>query len=84
VPDKLRISAAYLVRANFFSDMGVLTGTALALIPIDPLLAFIRGLRAKPARSAELFLSEQVEGVEDERSPGFAEGRDYDGATSLL
>jgi lipopolysaccharide/colanic/teichoic acid biosynthesis glycosyltransferase len=33
VPDKLRISAAYLERSNFWSDLGVLGSTAFALIP---------------------------------------------------
>jgi lipopolysaccharide/colanic/teichoic acid biosynthesis glycosyltransferase len=33
VPDKLRISAAYLHRANVWSDLIVLAATALALVP---------------------------------------------------
>lgn len=32
-PDKLRISAAYLERATVWSDLGVLTRTAIALFP---------------------------------------------------
>jgi lipopolysaccharide/colanic/teichoic acid biosynthesis glycosyltransferase len=33
IPDKLRISAAYLEHANAWSDLGVLARTALALVP---------------------------------------------------
>jgi lipopolysaccharide/colanic/teichoic acid biosynthesis glycosyltransferase len=84
VPDKLRISAAYLERANFFSDLGVLTETAMALVPFNWLQRFIRALHAKPTNSAEQFFPEQVQSVEGRRSVGIVDGRDYDGATSLF
>jgi lipopolysaccharide/colanic/teichoic acid biosynthesis glycosyltransferase len=35
VPDKLRISSAYMHRANVWSDLTVLAATALALIPAN-------------------------------------------------
>jgi lipopolysaccharide/colanic/teichoic acid biosynthesis glycosyltransferase len=84
VPDKLRISAAYIERANFWSDLAVLTATAWALVPIDRLPGFIRSLPAKPASTAEQFFSEHVQSAEDQPSLGISDGRDYDGATSLL
>jgi lipopolysaccharide/colanic/teichoic acid biosynthesis glycosyltransferase len=35
VPDKLRISAAYMHHANVWSDLAVLAATALTLIPVN-------------------------------------------------
>jgi lipopolysaccharide/colanic/teichoic acid biosynthesis glycosyltransferase len=84
VPDKLRISAAYIERANFWSDLAVLTATALALVPINRLAGFIRALPANPVSTVEEFFSEQVQSAEDQPSLGVSDGRDYDGATSLL
>jgi len=84
VPDKLRLSAAYLERANFFSDLGVLSGTAMALVPINWLQQFIRALRAKPTNSAEQLSPEQVQSVEGRPSLGISDRGDYDGATSLF
>ena len=81
VPDKLRISAAYLRRANFWSDLVVLTATALALIPIDRLSVFIRALPGKPARTADRFFPEQLQSAEGRSSSGVSDGGDYDGAT---
>jgi lipopolysaccharide/colanic/teichoic acid biosynthesis glycosyltransferase len=84
VPDKLRISAAYLERANFWSDLRVLTVTALALFPVNWLPRFIRIWPAKPVNTAEQFFPGQVQSVEGQSSLGIADGGDYDGATSLL
>jgi lipopolysaccharide/colanic/teichoic acid biosynthesis glycosyltransferase len=42
VPDKLRISAAYMKHANVWSDLGVLAWTAWALVPSSWLPRFIR------------------------------------------
>jgi len=84
VPDKLRISAAYLERANLWSDLGVLTGTAIALVPINWLPRFIGALHSKPVNTAEQCFSEQVQSVEGQPSLGISDGRDYDGATSLF
>lgn len=84
VPDKLRISAAYLECANLWSDLVVLTGTAMALVPINWLPRFIRTLHARPASTAELFLSEPAQSEEGQPSLGISDGGDYDGATSLL
>jgi lipopolysaccharide/colanic/teichoic acid biosynthesis glycosyltransferase len=84
MPDKLRISAAYLERANFLSDLRVLTGTALALFPANWLPRFIRALRVNPASSAEQLFPEQAQSVEGQQSLRISDGGDYDGATSLF
>ena len=36
MPDKVRLSRAYLERANFWSDLGVLAATCIALLPSRP------------------------------------------------
>jgi lipopolysaccharide/colanic/teichoic acid biosynthesis glycosyltransferase len=41
-PDKLRISAAYIERATVWSDLQVIAGTALALLPAGWLPQFLR------------------------------------------
>lgn len=84
VPDKLRISAAYLKRANFFSDLVVLAGTALALFPVNGLVRFIRVLRVNPANSVERSFSSQVQSADGRPSLGVSDGGDCDGATSLF
>jgi lipopolysaccharide/colanic/teichoic acid biosynthesis glycosyltransferase len=57
-PDKIRISRAYLERASVWSDLGVMVGTAFALIPsrLQPLLS--RPVSAAERRDSSLFFPE--------------------------
>jgi lipopolysaccharide/colanic/teichoic acid biosynthesis glycosyltransferase len=64
VPDKLRISAAYLERANLWSDLGVLARTALVLVPASLLPRFIRSLLTGQREAAERLFSEPEPGVD--------------------
>jgi lipopolysaccharide/colanic/teichoic acid biosynthesis glycosyltransferase len=52
IPDKLRLSAAYLEHATLSSDLILLVETALALVPVRCRFRFIRGWfvgKSKPA-----------------------------------
>ena len=53
MPDKLRISAAYLDRANIWSDLGVMIGTALALFPFNWRPQFILAWFTAPGGASE-------------------------------
>jgi lipopolysaccharide/colanic/teichoic acid biosynthesis glycosyltransferase len=53
VPDKLHLSATYMVRANVWSDLGVLVWTALALVPSGWLPRFIRARHVGHGNAAE-------------------------------
>jgi lipopolysaccharide/colanic/teichoic acid biosynthesis glycosyltransferase len=53
VPDKLRISAAYLEHANLRSDLGVMARTALVLVPASWLPRFIRSFLAGQTEAVE-------------------------------
>jgi lipopolysaccharide/colanic/teichoic acid biosynthesis glycosyltransferase len=64
VPDKLRISAAYMVRSNLWTDLGVLAWTAWALVPSSRLPRFIRARRAGQDNAAERPFFEPGPGAE--------------------
>lgn len=64
VPDKLRISAAYMEHANVWSDLGVLAWTALALVPANWVPRFISASLSRHGGSAEPFFPEPVQSVE--------------------
>lgn len=53
MPDKLRISTAYLDRANIWSDLGVMIGTALALFPFNWRPQFILAWLTAPGGASE-------------------------------
>ena len=67
-PDKLRISAAYLDRANLLSDLGVMASTAAALLPRNGLPRFARkwsfGQVGEQQLAAELLSVAPVKNVE--------------------
>jgi lipopolysaccharide/colanic/teichoic acid biosynthesis glycosyltransferase len=60
-PDKLRISTAYMERANIWSDLGVLVGTALALFPFDWRPRFILAWFSAPGSSPEPIFADPVQ-----------------------
>jgi lipopolysaccharide/colanic/teichoic acid biosynthesis glycosyltransferase len=64
VPDKLRISAAYLRRANVWSDLTVLASTALALIPANWLPWFVGGRQVGRTRDTGQFCQEPTQSFE--------------------
>jgi lipopolysaccharide/colanic/teichoic acid biosynthesis glycosyltransferase len=53
-PDKLKISTAYLERANVWTDLTVLVATALALIPASWLTRFVDARLVRCTKDAEL------------------------------
>jgi lipopolysaccharide/colanic/teichoic acid biosynthesis glycosyltransferase len=64
VPDKLRISAAYLERANVWSDLGVLAATAFALIPANWLTRSMRAWPSMQDKAADRFFPKRVQSAE--------------------
>ncbi len=67
-PDKLRISAAYIEHAGVWSDLGVLAGTAWALVPGNWRPRFIRAWITGQADGAELLFPEAVQVAEAQGS----------------
>ena len=68
MPDKVRISEAYLQRANFWSDLGVLAATFIALLPVGPRPRW-RSASAEPqGNGLEFNLSEPMQ-TSDAQSP---------------
>ena len=64
IPDKLRLSAAYLERATLRSDLALLVETALALLPVGCRLRFIRGWFAGESKTVGTFFREPAPGAE--------------------
>ena len=60
-PDKLRISTAYMERANVLSDLGVLVGTALALFPFNWRPQFILAWFSALGSSSEPIFAEPAQ-----------------------
>jgi lipopolysaccharide/colanic/teichoic acid biosynthesis glycosyltransferase len=68
MPDKLRISRAYLDRAGFWSDLGVLTATFIALLPARPRPRW-RSASAEPQGNGQEFnLSEPMQTIDAQSS----------------
>ncbi|HXR38562.1 MAG TPA: sugar transferase [Terracidiphilus sp.] len=68
MPDKVRLSAAYLERANVWRDLGVLVGTALALFPSRWWPGFVEDRLAQPRQAADVLFSEPASGAEAQPS----------------
>jgi lipopolysaccharide/colanic/teichoic acid biosynthesis glycosyltransferase len=66
-PDKLRISAAYLERATAWSDLGVMAGTAWALMPPRWLPRFVRNRSRWHGNGADLLFAEPVSATEQQQ-----------------
>lgn len=62
MPDKVRLSAAYLERANVWKDLGLLAGTALALFPSNFWPRLIQERLAQPVQAPELLFSKSSQG----------------------
>lgn len=68
MPDKLRISRAYLDRAGFWSDLGVLAATFIALLPARPRPRW-RSASAEPQGNGQEFnLSEPMQTIDAQSS----------------
>ena len=68
MPDKVRISAAYLQRANFWRDLDVLAATFIALLPAGPRSRW-RSASAEPqGNGAEFNLSEPMQTMDAQSS----------------
>jgi lipopolysaccharide/colanic/teichoic acid biosynthesis glycosyltransferase len=67
-PDKLLISAAYINRATVWSDLGVLMGTGLALLPFNRVQRFIRVHSFQYSEAADLMFAEPIQRAEVQRA----------------
>jgi lipopolysaccharide/colanic/teichoic acid biosynthesis glycosyltransferase len=67
VPDKLRISSAYMRRANVWSDLTVLAATALALIPANWATRSVGAWAFMQDNAAERYFPESVGSAEGQR-----------------
>ena len=63
-PDKLRISAAYLQRANLWSDLGLLARTVLALFQVNFRPRWVQRRFARQDRTIERLFVEPAPGAE--------------------
>ncbi len=67
-PDKLRISAAYLERANVWSDLGLLARTVLALFQVSFRPRWVQQRLARQDRTFERLFVESAPGAEAQTS----------------
>jgi lipopolysaccharide/colanic/teichoic acid biosynthesis glycosyltransferase len=67
MPDKVRLSKAYLDRANFWSDLGVLTATCIALLASRPRPGW-RSAAEPEANAPEFNLSEPMQVIDAQSS----------------
>jgi lipopolysaccharide/colanic/teichoic acid biosynthesis glycosyltransferase len=67
MPDKVRLSKAYLDRANFWSDLGVLTATCIAVLPSRPRPRW-RSAAEPEANAPEFKLSEPMQVIDAQSS----------------
>src|ERR1700723_2392122 len=68
MPDKVRLSRAYLERANFWSDLGVLAATCIALLPCRPRPRWRAALSEPESDAAEFMLSEPMQVIDAQSS----------------
>jgi hypothetical protein len=67
MPDKVRLSKAYLDRANFWSDVGVLAATCFALLPSRTRPRW-RSAAEPEANAPEFKLSEPMQVIDAQSS----------------